>query len=133
MAIIGTWGDIVFSVSKDAVKTFDDMKWDVGAKYEAHDRHLKEPLAEFTGPEAEDIGFTMYFSVFTGVNPIKEIAALLTATRQGKVNRLVIGTKAYGTYKWAITKVSNELKRFDNQGNLLAASVSVSMQSYAKR
>lgn len=53
--------------------------------------------------------------------------------RRGEVNRLVIGPKAYGTNKWVITKLSNSLKRFDRWGNLLVASVNVTMQSYAVR
>lgn len=131
--IIGNWGDFTFYVSADQIKTFDSLKWDSAAKYSTHDRHLREPLLEFTGTDVETITFTMFFSVFLGVNPIKEIASLLQAMRRGEVNRLVIGPKAYGTNKWVITKLSNSLKRFDRWGNLLVASVNVTMQSYAVR
>ena len=127
------WGDFTFYVSADQIKTFDSLKWDSAAKYSTHDRHLREPLLEFTGTDVETITFTMFFSVFLGVNPIKEIASLLQAMRRGEVNRLVIGPKAYGTNKWVITKLSNSLKRFDRWGNLLVASVNVTMQSYAVR
>lgn len=44
-----------------------------------------------------------------------------------------LGDEAYGTNKWVITKLSNSLKRFDRWGNLLVASVNVTMQSYAVR
>jgi phage protein U len=133
MAVIGSWGDITFAVSRNKVKTFDDLKWDSGAQYTTHNRHLKEPLLEFTGPDAESMTFSMFFSVFLGVNPITEVAKLLQAMRRGEVNRLVIGAKAYGTNKWVITKLSNALKRYDNRGNLLVAEVSVTMKSYAAR
>lgn len=133
MAIIGNWGDITFAVSRNAVKTFDDLKWDSGVKYSTHERHLKEPLLEFTGTDVESMTFTMFFSVFLGVNPIAEVSSLLQAMRRGEVHRLVIGPKAYGTNKWVITKLSNSLKRYDNRGNLLVASVNVTMQSYASR
>ena len=123
MALIGNWGDFTFYVSADQIKTFDSLKWDSAAKYSTHDRHLREPLLEYTGTDVETITFTMFFSVFLGVNPIKEIASLLQAMRRGEVNRLVIGPKAYGTNKWVITKLSNSLKRFDRWGNLLVASV----------
>ena len=104
MALIGNWGDFTFYVSADQIKTFDSLKWDSAAKYSTHDRHLREPLLEFTGTDVETITFTMFFSVFLGVNPIKEIASLLQAMR-----------------------------RFDRWGNLLVASVNVTMQSYAVR
>lgn len=133
MAVIGSWGDVTFSVSRKTVKTFDGLKWDSGAKYSTHDRHLKEPLLEFTGTDVESMTFTMFFSAFLGVNPIAEVSKLLKAMRRGEVHRLVIGPKAYGTNKWVITKLSNALERYDNRGNLLAATVSVTMKSYSAR
>lgn len=133
MAVIGSWGDVVFAVSRKEIKTFTGLKWDSGAKYSTHDRHLKAPLLEFTGTDVESMSFSMFFSVFLGVNPMTEIAKLLTAMRKGEVHRLVIGPKAYGTNKWVITKLSNSLDRYDNRGNLLVAKVNVTMKSYAGR
>lgn len=133
MAVIGTWGDITFAVSRNQIKTFDGLKWGSGAKYSTHDRHLKEPLLEFTGTDVESMTFTMFFSAFLGVNPIAEVSKMLKAMRRGEVHRLVIGPKAYGTNKWVITKLSNSLNRYDNRGNLLVAKVSVTMKSYSGR
>lgn len=133
MAVIGTWGDVTFAVSRKEIKTFDGLKWDSAAKYSTHDRHLKEPLLEFTGTDVESMTFTMFFSAFLGVNPIAEVSKLLKAMRKGEVHRLVIGPKAYGTNKWVITKLSNSLNRYDNRGNLLVAKVSVTMKSYSSR
>ena len=133
MATIGSWGGIVFSVSRQAVNTFDGLKWEAAAKYSTHDRHLKEPLLEFTGTDVESMTFSMFFSAFLGVNPISEVSKLLQAMRKGEAHRLVIGPKAYGTNKWVVTKVSTDLKRYDNRGNLLVAAVNVTMNSYAAR
>lgn len=133
MAVIGSLGDIVFSVSRNQVKTFTGLKWDSSAQYSTHNRHLKDPLLEFTGTDADTISFKMTFSVFLGVDPMGEITKLLSAERAGKVMRLVIGSKAYGKYKWVITKTSKDLERFDNKGNLLAAQVSVSLKAYSRR
>ena len=60
MALIGNWGDFTFYVSADQIKTFDSLKWDSAAKYSTHDRHLREPLLEFTGTDVETITFTMW-------------------------------------------------------------------------
>ena len=122
MALIGCWGDITFAVSRNEVKTFTGLKWDSGAKYSTHDRHLKEPLLEYTGREVESMSF-----------PISEVAKLLQAMRRGEVHPLIIGPKAYGTNKWVITKVSTSLDRYDNRGNLLVSKVSVTMKSYSSR
>ena len=133
MALIGSWGDFTFEVSRESVKTFTGLKWDSSVKYATHDRHLKEPLLEFTGKDVESMSFSMLFTIFLGVNPIKEIAKLLQAMRRGEVQRLVIGPKAYGTSKWVITKVSSSLDKYDSKGNLLSSKVSVTMKSYSSR
>lgn len=133
MAQIGNWGDFTFYVSRPSIKTFDGLKWESSVKYAAHDRHLKEPLLEFVGQEVEKMRFTMFFSAFLGVDPIKEIASLLKSMRRGEAHFLIIGSKAYGTNKWVITNLSNQLERYDRWGNLLVASVSVTMNSYSSR
>lgn len=133
MATIGTLGNIVFSVSKSQVRTFDGMKWDSSAQYATHNRHLKDVLLEFTGTDADKITFSMQFSVFLGIDPMTEITKLLNAERSGAVMRLVIGSKAYGKNKWVITGTSKDLERFDNKGNLLIAKVNVSLMAYAGR
>lgn len=133
MAVIGMLGDIVFSVSKEAISTFNNLKWDSSVKYATHDRHLQDELLEFMGPAADTITFDMYFSVFLGIDPMQEIVKLLNAERKGEVMRLVIGTKAYGKNKWVITGTGKSLERFDNKGRLLVSKVNVSLKAYAGR
>ena len=133
MATIGTLGDIVFSISRRQVRTFDGLNWSSSAQYATHNRHLKDVLLEFTGTEADKISFSMYFSVFLGVDPMAELVKLLNAERSGRVMRLVIGSKAYGKHRWVITGMSKDLERFDNKGNLLIARVSISLMAYAGR
>ncbi len=133
MAIIGTFGDVVFSVTEKEVKTFDNLKWASSVRYATHNRHLKIPLKEFLGPKEETITFNMIFSAFEGVNPMEEIKKLLIAERSGKANNLIIGPKAYGRSKWVIESLNMGLKRFDNKGNLLTANVGVKLIENARR
>lgn len=133
MATIGTFAGVAFSVSDKTIKTFNNMKWQVSGKYAEHDRHLKRDLLEFLGPELETISFEMRLSVFLGVTPLTEIIKLRSIVQTGKTDRLVIGGKVYGSYKWAMTEMSVNLERFDNKGNLLVAMVDVKMKEYPKR
>lgn len=133
MAKVGSFGDLVFSVSANTVRTFDSMSWDFSAKYTTHDRHIKADLLEYMGPEVDGISFSMFFSVFLGVNPMKEINKLRAMVREGRAERLVIGGKVYGSYKWVMQKGSVDLKRFDGKGNLWAAKVKVTLKEYPKR
>ena len=133
MAKIGTFGGLSFAVSSNKVSTFDDLKWDTSAAYATHDRHLQPDLLEFLGPDPEQITFKMKFSVFLGVNPLKSVNDLRRMVRDGTAERLVIGGRVYGDYKWAITKVSSAMKTFDNRGNCWAAEVTVTLKEYGRR
>ncbi len=131
MAVIGTWGSLVFSVKQDEIKTFDKLKWEVGAKYTTHTRHLQAPLLEFTGTDVESISFSMFLSISFGINPRTDINKLVKSVQEGEYHRLVLGTDNYG--KWVIEKISTTMEQVDNYGNLIAATVSVTMKSYAER
>ena len=133
MAKIGSFGGLSFAVSSNKVSTFDDLKWDTSAAYATHDRHLQPDLLEFLGPDPEQITFKMKFSVFLGVNPLKSVNDLRRMVREGTAERLVIGGRVYGDYKWAITKVSSAMKTFDNRGNCWAAEVTVTLKEYGRR
>ena len=129
MALIGALGDINFHVSRRAIKTFDNLKWDSGSSYAEHDIHLQSPKLELTGTEADTMSFSMEFNVFYGVDPVKEINALEKARIKGEAMRLVLGNKIYGR-RWVITKTSKSLERFDNRGNLLVAKINISLKAY---
>ena len=93
MATIGNWGDFTFYVSRSSIKTFDDLKWESSVKYATHERHLKEPLLEFTGQGVESMTFTMFFSAFLGVNPSYLIQLLMEAG----VKRVEVRSPAFTT------------------------------------
>ncbi len=131
MATIGSLGGVVFSVSTNQVKTFDDLKRSGSAKYASHNRHLKDTLLEFTGNDPDKITFSMALSVFLGTDPQNEISALRAAKRAGRIMHLVIGRKSYGN--WVINSLSEDYDRVDNKGNVLIANVSVSLTAYAGR
>ena len=133
MARIGSFGDLVFSVSDKTVRTFDSMSWDFSADYATHDRHIKADLLEYIGPSIETISFSMVFSVFLGVNPLKEIRRLHNMVQSGYAQRLIIGGNVYGTYKWVMQKGTVDLRRFDRQGELWAATAKVTLKEYPKR
>lgn len=105
------------------------MKWSSGANYASHDVHLQAPKLEYTGIESDNISFDMSFSVFYGIDPVREINNIERARITGEAMRLVIGNKIYGR-KWVITKTSKDLEKFDNHGNLLAIKINVSLQAY---
>ena len=133
MGKIGNLGTTKFVVSDKTVRTFENLKWDVSAKYATHDRHLKAVLLEFLGPEPDSISLPVKFSVFLGTNPIKEVEELRQKIRSGQTEYLVLGGHVYGAYKWVITKMSATMNTYDNKGNCWAASTTLTLKEYARR
>ena len=129
MGKLGGFGSLSFVVSSNTIRTFEKLQWDVGASYATHDRHMMPDLLEFLGPDLETISLPVKFSVFLGTNPILEVERLRAMIRSGAVERLVLGGHVYGDYKWAITKMSAELKTFDNRGNCWAANTTLDPQT----
>ena len=89
MAEIGTLGDIVFKVSANKVRTFDDLKIDSKTNYAKHTRHLKKPLLEFQYNDADTASLTIYLSAFLGVK--EKSLRLLSAVRNTAANGLSQG------------------------------------------
>ncbi|MEA5083301.1 MAG: phage tail protein [Lachnospiraceae bacterium] len=131
---IGTLGDqIVFEVTPKSVKTLNNIKWSSGAKYAEIDRYLKDPLIEFQGCELESITFSVQLNAALGVNPLNEYIKFLKAMRNGEAMRFVLGWKAYGKNKWVIERLTSNLEKYDNFGNLLYCTFDVTLKEYAAR
>ena len=133
MAMIGCLGDIAFTVSASVVRTLDNFQWSGSARYAAHQRHLGRGLLEFTGVDPDKISFDMTLSTQLGASPAREISKIAKYESKGRTLPLIIGSKAYGTYRWVITGHSVKAKTFDRRGNLSVVVVSVNLQEYVRR
>ena len=127
MAIVGSLGDIVFSVSPKQVKTFAHMQWSSSMRYATHNRHLKDPLIELTGRDPDTITFSMTLSKYLGVDPDVEMQRLFDKQKSGEVLLLMVGSKSVGRTRWVIQKLNRTFDWFDRSGATLAAKVSVSL------
>lgn len=133
MAYIGCLGDIPFSVSTKTARTFTGMQWSGSARYTEHKRHADNALVEFTGLDADTISFDMVLSVVLGTNPVTELNRIWKYEREGTPLYLTLGEKGYGKHKWVIKSHKTDMERFDRNGNLIGAKVSISLLEYQKR
>lgn len=131
MAVIGCLGDVVFEVSRETVRTIENIQWSSGAKWDEHDRHLGDPALEFVGREADEMSFDIYLSRTLGVDPMKEIVTLFSYERKGTLLSLVIGTHAYGKYRWVITKTTRKFEVTDQTG-VSSVTVGLSLKGYTR-
>ena len=128
--VLGALGDIVFHVSDDTVKTLNNLSWGGSASYATHKRHGYHAMSEFTGMGADTISFDMILSAYLGVNPQTVIAQIFTYERAGTALSFVLGNKAYGKYRWVITKHTMKSQYFDGNGDVTQCKVTVSLQEY---
>lgn len=131
--IIGCLGDIVFQVSAETVKTLNKLKWSGSATWATHARHGYHALTEFTGIDPDQISFEIYLSTALGVKPMDTINTIWEYERNGAPQGLVIGDKAYGKYRWAITKHTTSAEQYDGRGNVIAARVNLSLLEYLNK
>lgn len=131
--MIASLGDIVFEVSDKEIRTFKSMKYNVGARYQIHNRLGNKPIPEFIAPDTETLSMNIMLSTFLGIDPRKEMKKLNDACRNGKLLTFILGKKRFGSYRWVITKISNNIERVDNKGNILSIEAALTLNLYPKR
>ena len=132
MAVIGSLGDIIFTVSAGLVRTLDNFQWSGSVRYGVHQRHAGNALTEFTGLDPDQISLDLTFSAELGTDPMEEIWRLFRYERNGTTLPLTLGEHAYGRYRWTILSHTAKVRHFDKNGNLYYAVVSVKLQEYLR-
>ena len=62
-----------------------------------------------------------------------DIVKIWDYERSGRALPLVLGSKAYGKYRWVINSHKIKMQTFDGHGNLTSATVSLSLTEYTER
>jgi|SRR5271166_629325 len=132
MAIVGTYGTLVFECSRRRVHTFYDMKVDDTPRYAQHDVHLQIPILEFTGPGLTEVSFAMNLNSAYGSNPTSSLTMLRLYSKQGIVAPLLVGNKPVilGFNMWVLTKLGEAHNWFTRTGTLLGVIIDVSLKEY---
>lgn len=128
--MIGSFGDVIFQVSADKIRTFDNFIRSSADRWDKHNIINKKPMSEFIGPDLDEITFTMRFDAAYGVNPRREMEKLLEMGRSGQVETLIIGGKPLGVDKWKIKKLSQKWQTVDNLGNVIIGGLDVTLEEY---
>lgn len=130
--MIGSFGKIVFETSDKRILTFSDFKRDTAARWSKHEVIGKQPVSEYLGPDLDTITFKIDLNGLLGVKPREEAENWLRMARSGQVETLVIGTRRLGLYKWKVTNVSQLWPTILNNGEVLRATIDVTLEEYAK-
>lgn len=128
--MVGSLGDVIFEVSSESVKTFDDLKMQLSAKFAQHDIHGGKGLLEFTGLGPTQLSFKVSLAASLGITPKDELAALREILEKGKAIPFVLDGEPQGWHLWVIENLSEDHKVLDKVGTLILAEVSLSLKEY---
>lgn len=121
--MIGSYGDIVFTVSEGKVLTFDGLEKDLSARYAKHEIHLNKPILEFLGESLAEMKLSIKLDTSLGINPKRQLDRIEQSVKNGERKVLMIGSNVMGYF--AIEKMSEKFRRIDNRGNILAIDIDI--------
>lgn len=128
--MVGKYGDIVFETSDRRILSFNNFNQSISGRWSSHTLIGKKERTEFNGPGRRKINFKMTFSATLGIRPREMLEKLENMVESGKVDYLVIGGKAIGENRFAMTSLSETWETVYSGGELARASVSVTLEEY---
>lgn len=127
---IGIWGDLVFEVSSELVRTYDDYQRESKLRLAKHELIGRTTVIEHLGRDAETISFSMTFNRRLGVNPSEEVSKLRAMCLNAEAHQLILGNCVVGDNLWLIETVGEEVEAVDSFGKVITSSAKVSMVEY---
>jgi hypothetical protein len=132
MALVGTFGVLVFEASGMRVHTFSDLAVSTENRFAEHAVHLETPVLEYVGPGLTQVSFGMNFNKQWGSEPTASLLILRAYLKFGFISPLLVGMRpvTLGFNMFICTSVSEEHKFFDAAGQLFGAAVEVQLREY---
>lgn len=122
---IGSYGNTVFEVSADRVRTFGVLERSGSGRYAEHAVQEKKPVLQFLGPGLESVTLDVRLSASLGVNPLAEIETLRAVRDGGESANLMIGGKVLG--RFVLAELTETWGTVSADGALLAADVNLTL------
>jgi len=123
---------ILFEVSTERVLTFKNMVRTNNVRFAVNNTLLRKPISQYVGPSLDNISLTITLDAQYGVDPKVEYNKLIRIQRDGALVSIVIGTTAFGTYRWRIVNLSIPKELIDNTGFIRRSVVNITFEEYAR-
>lgn len=128
--MVGKFGKIIFETSDKRILAFNNFTQSITGRWGSHSVIGKKEKAEFSGSGRRKITFKMDLNAVYGIRPREMLEVLEEMTEKGTVEYLVIGGKAVGENRFAITSMSETWNTVYSGGELAHASVTVTLEEY---
>ena len=130
--MIGSFGDVIFEVYPEKVRTFRDFQIQRSAKYAEHAIHGHKGLLEFTGLSAATASFRIRLDAGLGINPKEELIALRGILTKHEVVLFILDGEPQGDGFWVLENLDESVEIVDNMGVLIAVEVSLKIKEYVE-
>lgn len=120
---------VTFEVTKDKVRTWQEMRRNGEARWAEHDVFAAKPVSEFIGPGLEGHDLEVRFDAALGLVPDDELKKLRTVRDAGVVLQFTVGGKLIGDY--TLRSIDEDHKRHGRQGELVLVVVRLNLKEYA--
>ena len=128
--MIGSFGEVVFEVSAEKVRTFRDFQIQRSAKYTEHAIHGRKGLLEFTGLSASTVSLNIRLDAGLGINPKEELSALHEILAKHEALPFILDGEPQGDGLWVLESIGENYDIIDNQGTFIAVEVSLKLKEY---
>ena len=128
--MIGSYGDIVFEVSSERVKTFRDFQIQRSAKYSEHAIHGRKALLEFTGLSPASLSINIRLDAGLGLNPQEELNMLYEVLNNHITMPFILDGEPQGDNLWVLESIDEKREIIDNHGTLIAAEITLKLKEY---
>ncbi len=130
--MIGSFGDVIFEVYPEKVRTFRDFQIQRSAKYAEHAIYGHKGLLEFTGLSAATASFRVRLDAGLGVNPREELIALRDILTKHEAVLFILDGEPQGDGFWVLESLDESFEIVDNMGVLIAVEVSLKIKEYVE-
>lgn len=130
--MIGSLGNIVFETSDKRILTFSNFSHSVSGRWNTIETIGGKPKKEYLGADTQSVTFDVILDAVLGVSPSKSIELLESMVFSGKAYPFFIGGKPVGknAFYWILTSVSESWDVILNDGKIIKAKVSLSLEEY---
>ncbi len=128
--MIGSFGEVVFEVSDEKVRTFRDYQIQRSAKYSEHAIHGRKGLLEFTGLSPASASLSIKLDAGLGVNPKEELNNLREILNKHEAVPFILDGEPQGDGLWVLESLNENFEIIDNHGTFISINVSLNLKEY---
>ncbi len=121
---------IIFETSDSRILTYSKFNKTVKGRWAKHEVIMQKPRSEFVGADLQEVTFSINVNAMYGVKPNQIITELERIVETGEVNVFVLGGKLVGGGNWIIPQISEAYNKQMRDGELLSATIDITMQEY---